>query len=158
MVIFNCKGQVLWAQRRGQHFWQFPQGGIKENESCEEALFRELYEELGLTDKDVYIVQTSSKKYCYRVPKSMRSLRGNNNYMGQKQLWFLLTFTDGSDGKDIVFNRQSRPEFENWSWVSYWYPLRQVIAFKRDVYRKVLTEFAPAALQLHFNPMYSRKK
>ena len=48
IVICNPKGQLLWAKRIGQSSWQFPQGGIKENESAEEALYRELEEEVGL--------------------------------------------------------------------------------------------------------------
>ncbi|KKK54213.1 hypothetical protein LCGC14_3087010, partial [marine sediment metagenome] len=30
--------------------------------------------------------------------------------------------------------------------VSYWYPVRQVVSFKRDVYRRVMKEFAPFAM------------
>ena len=37
-----------------------------------------------------------------------------------------------------------KPEFDEWRWVSYWYPVGQVIAFKRDVYRRALRELAPA--------------
>ena len=36
------------------------------------------------------------------------------------------------------------PEFDAWRWVSYWYPLGQIVAFKRDVYRRALQELAPA--------------
>ena len=32
------------------------------------------------------------------------------------------------------------PEFDDWRWVNYWYPLEQVIEFKRDVYRRALEE------------------
>ena len=44
IVICNRKGQVLWAKRYGQNSWQFPQGGINDNESAEQAMYRELYE------------------------------------------------------------------------------------------------------------------
>lgn len=37
---------------------------------------------------------------------------------------------------------REKPEFDGWRWVSYWYPIRQVVNFKRDVYRRVLTEFS----------------
>ena len=30
----------------------------------------------------------------------------------------------------------------NWQWVSYWYPLNQVISFKREVYRRAMKELA----------------
>ena len=38
IVICNRKGQVLWAKRYGQNSWQFPQGGINDNESAEQAM------------------------------------------------------------------------------------------------------------------------
>ena len=43
-----------------------------------------------------------------------------------------------------MFCIQGHPEFDGWRWVSYWYPVRQVVSFKRDVYRRVMKEFAPA--------------
>ena len=48
IILANHKGEVLWARRIGQDSWQFPQGGIKHNESPEQALYRELAEEVGL--------------------------------------------------------------------------------------------------------------
>ena len=47
IILSNDHGQVLWARRVGQNAWQFPQGGIKAHESPEQALYRELCEELG---------------------------------------------------------------------------------------------------------------
>ena len=149
MVIFNRKGQVLWARRVRQNCWQFPQGGVKEDESEEQAMFRELYEEMGLGQHDVYIVQTSRHHYRYRIPKRMLTSHRDTLYQGQKQRWFLLTLDDDVELDAVIrFNRGRRPEFDGWRWVSYWYPVRNAVAFKRDVYRKILTEFAPAALGL----------
>ena len=65
--------------------------------------------------------------------------------VGQKQKWFLLTLNQNRS-EQIEFNRKGHPEFDDWRWVSYWYPVRQVVAFKRDVYRKVLTVFSQSAL------------
>ena len=56
IVICNQHGNLLWAKRIGQSAWQFPQGGIKESESLEQALYRELDEEVGLIEKDVKIL------------------------------------------------------------------------------------------------------
>lgn len=149
MIIFNSKGQVLWARRSRQHSWQFPQGGLKENETPEQAMYRELYEELGLRASDIYIAQTSQHWYRYRVPKNYRNTKADRIYQGQKQRWFLLGLND-EEKLNIEFGNQSHPEFADWTWVSFWYPLRQVISFKRDVYRKILTEFAPTALNIKF--------
>ena len=54
-----------------------------------------------------------------------------------------------------VYKRQmqtsSTPEFDGWRWVSYWYPVRQVVSFKRDVYRRVMKEFASVVMSLQEN-------
>ena len=59
IVICNRCGQVLWARRYGQNSWQFPQGGIKLNETPEQAMFRELNEEVGVQPKDVKILSVT---------------------------------------------------------------------------------------------------
>ena len=59
IIICNEQGQVFWARRIGQHSWQFPQGGIDDGESAEQAMYRELYEEVGLKPEQVEIVYTS---------------------------------------------------------------------------------------------------
>jgi putative (di)nucleoside polyphosphate hydrolase len=48
IVLCNCKNEVFWGKRVKEHAWQFPQGGIKQGESPEAAMFRELKEEIGL--------------------------------------------------------------------------------------------------------------
>ena len=44
--------------------------------------------------------------------------------------------------KNINMNTTKSPEFDGWRWVSFWYPVRQVVSFKKDVYRKAMKEFA----------------
>lgn len=68
IVICNSHGQVFWARRYGQHSWQFPQGGIDEGETPEQAMYRELYEEVGLTKKDVRIVASSAIGFATSYP------------------------------------------------------------------------------------------
>ena len=51
IILTNDVGQVLWARRINQDAWQFPQGGINDRESPEEALYRELNEEVGLEEQ-----------------------------------------------------------------------------------------------------------
>ncbi len=54
---------------------------------------------------------------------------------------------------EINMQTSSTPEFDGWRWVSYWYPVRQVVSFKRDVYRRVMKEFASVVMALQDNPL-----
>lgn len=144
IVICNKNGQVLWARRFGQNSWQFPQGGINEGESIEQAMYRELFEEVGLQRHDVRLVWASKYWLKYKLPRRMIRNEGNEANqpicIGQKQRWFLLQLV--SDESKINLNTSKIPEFDHWRWVSFWYPVRQVVVFKRDVYRRVMKEFA----------------
>lgn len=68
IVICNRQGQVMWARRFGQHSWQFPQGGINPGESAEQAMYRELFEEVGLSRKDVRILASTRNWLRYKLP------------------------------------------------------------------------------------------
>ena len=144
IVICNTHGQVFWAKRYGQHSWQYPQGGIDDGETPEEAMFRELHEEVGLRPEDVEIIATTKHWLRYKLPKRLIRKDSNPVCIGQKQKWFLLRLICREE--DVNLAKTSHPEFDSWRWVSYWYPVRQVVSFKREVYRKVMKEFAPVAL------------
>ncbi|GEA12467.1 RNA pyrophosphohydrolase [Alteromonas sp. KUL49] len=144
IVICNKMGQVFWARRYGQHSWQFPQGGIDEGESAEQAMYRELHEEVGLTQKDVSILSVTRNWLRYKLPKRLIRQGSNPVCIGQKQKWFLLQLE--CDEREVDVLKTGHPEFDDWRWVSYWYPIRNVVSFKRDVYRRVMKEFAPVVL------------
>lgn len=146
IVICNRQGQVLWARRYGQHSWQFPQGGINRGETPEQAMYRELYEEVGLQRQDVRLLATTRNWLSYKLPKRLVRWETKPVCIGQKQKWFLLLLT--SKESDINMQAGPVPEFDSWRWVSYWYPVRQVVSFKRDVYRKVMKEFAAQVMAL----------
>lgn len=138
IVICNRLGQLLWAKRIGQGAWQFPQGGIKPSESPEQALYRELMEEVGLTVGDVSILHQTRDWLRYRLPKQFIRHNQDPICIGQKQKWFLLSLE--SEEENIELSSSKQPEFDDWRWVSYWYPVNQIIEFKRDVYRTALKE------------------
>ncbi len=141
IILASNRGKVLWARRVGQRAWQFPQGGIKRHESPEQALFRELYEELGLQTGDVQVVGCTQGWLRYDLPK--RYIRRNCRpvCIGQKQVWYLLVLT--GEERAVRLDGCAKPEFDSWKWVNYWHPSREVIAFKRPVYRRALRELAP---------------
>ena len=142
IIVANSSGLVLWAKRRGQDAWQFPQGGIQLGESPEAALFRELHEEVGLTAAQVSVLGCTRDWLRYRLPR--RYLRRGQKPLciGQKQKWFVLRLLD--DASVVRLDAECvRPEFDAWRWVPYWHPLEVVIPFKRAVYRQALIELAP---------------
>ena len=140
IIVANEQGQVLWAKRIGQEAWQFPQGGIRSAESPEEALYRELKEEIGLDPGHVEVLASTRGWLKYRLPKRM--LRDNaSSFVGQKQKWFLLKML--AEDTVVSFDDSEKPEFDFWRWVTYWYPLGQVVQFKQEVYRRAMKELAP---------------
>ena len=141
IIISNDAGLILWARRVGQQAWQFPQGGIQEGETPTEALYRELQEEVGLLEKDVDILGVTKGWLKYRLPAPLLRPDFGKKCIGQKQKWFLLRLR--ASDKAIKLDRCEEPEFDHWRWVSYWYPLREVVAFKKDVYRQALRELSP---------------
>jgi len=156
IVICNRNGQVFWARRFGQHSWQFPQGGIDQGESAEEAMFRELHEEVGLNPQQVKILRVTKNWIRYRLPKRLIRQDSNPVCIGQKQKWFLLQLTCADE--DVNLLHSGHPEFDDWRWVSYWYPIRNVVSFKRDVYRKVMKEFVPVAMNLNKSAFDNKRK
>lgn len=141
IMLANARGEVLWARRIGQDAWQFPQGGVNEGERPEDALYRELQEEIGLTRKDVEVIACTRGWLRYRLPQRLLRRDSKPLCIGQKQKWYLLKML--SDDAEVTFENGHKPEFDDWRWVSYWYPLGQVVTFKRDVYRRALKELSP---------------
>lgn len=145
IVLVNPQNQVFWGKRIREHSWQFPQGGIKYGESPEQAMYRELMEEVGLRPEHVEILGRTRNWLRYDVPENWVRREWRGNYRGQKQIWYLLRLT-GRDS-DVSLRASESPEFDAWRWHDYWIPLESVIDFKREVYRLALNELA-AFLQL----------
>jgi putative (di)nucleoside polyphosphate hydrolase len=146
IVLTNKNGQLFWGKRVKSQGWQFPQGGVNPYETLEETMYRELYEEVGLAKKDVKILATTKRWLHYKLPIHMRRHTQSPLCIGQKQKWFLLLLT--SNDNKIRLDAGKKPEFNDWYWVQYGDPLKQVIYFKRDIYRKVLAEFEHTVVNL----------
>ncbi|MFV9930843.1 MAG: RNA pyrophosphohydrolase [Francisella endosymbiont of Hyalomma asiaticum] len=138
IVLLNKQNRVFWGQRRNRTFWQFPQGGVVGGETPLQAMYRELHEEIGLRPQDVEVIASTRDWYKYNIPDSLVRTR-EPVCIGQKQKWFLLRLTSPESNIDLDVN--DSPEFDNWRWVSYWYPINHVVYFKQEVYRKALTYF-----------------
>ena len=145
IVLLNGRNEVFWGKRVGQHSWQFPQGGIQHGESPEQAMYRELHEEVGLLPEHVQIIGRTRDWLRYDVPEEylrrQHATRVHRTaYRGQKQIWFLLRLV-GLDS-DIQLRASDHPEFDAWRWVPFWIQLDGVIDFKREVYELALSELA----------------
>jgi len=138
IILCNAKNEVFWGKRIREHSWQFPQGGIKRGETPEEAMYRELFEEVGLKPEHVRILGRTKGWLRYEVPNQWIKREWRGSYKGQKQIWFLLRLV-GRDN-DVSLRASAKPEFDAWRWNEYWIPLDAVIEFKRGVYEQALSE------------------
>jgi putative (di)nucleoside polyphosphate hydrolase len=138
IILCNTKNEVFWGKRIREHSWQFPQGGIKRGETPEDAMYRELHEEVGLRPEHVRILGRTKGWLRYEVPNQWIKREWRGSYKGQKQIWFLLRLV-GRDS-DVSLRATAKPEFDAWRWNDYWVPLDAVIEFKRGVYQQALHE------------------
>lgn len=141
IILSNADNKLLLAGRAGSKGWQFPQGGVLEGESPDDAMYRELHEEIGLTDADVDVLASTDDWLRYRLPDKFIRRNSVPLCIGQKQRWFLLRLT-GSE-EQVRFDQSDVPEFDRWRWVDFWRPVNEVIYFKRRVYARALHELGP---------------
>lgn len=140
IILVNPRNEVFWGKRIREHSWQFPQGGIKRGETPEQAMYRELHEEVGLLPEHVRIIGRTRDWLRYEVPQNWVRREWRGHYRGQKQIWFLLRLV-GRDS-DVCLRASEHPEFDAWRWHDYWIPLETVIEFKRGVYQAALAELS----------------
>ena len=130
LILINKNKKVLVCEHiwiKGA--WQLPQGGVRENESEEEALYREMNEEIGTTN--FVILDKMDKELTYKYPNY---LKRKYSVEGQIQRFFLAYFY--GDNSEIRFDNQEKPEFQNYEWVDYKVPPIKVIYFKKISYRQ----------------------
>lgn len=131
---------MFWGKRKGTNLWQLPQGGVIESENLEQAMLRELNEEVGLSSKHIDILGQTKQWLYYDVPSHYIRKENNLRYKGQKQIWFLLKLLVNDSNINISFHKEQ--EFDDWKWVEYWYPLDKIVDFKKLVYKKALNELS----------------
>ena len=148
IILLNQRSQVFWGKRIRTHSWQFPQGGIDRGENPEQAMIRELHEEVGLLPQHVQVLARTRDWLRYEVPDRFIRRDARGHYKGQKQIWFLLQLV-GHDW-DLNLRATDHPEFDAWRWNDYWVPLDAVVEFKRGVYEMALTELSRFVPRLDF--------
>ncbi|HEX4619118.1 MAG TPA: RNA pyrophosphohydrolase [Steroidobacteraceae bacterium] len=141
-IVLMQGASVFLGRRTGGRGWQFPQGGLGSGETPEEAVYRELGEEIGVERASVELLGSTSEWLRYRLPARYIRRHQHPLCVGQRQRWFLLRLTDEVR---FDFRRTAEPEFDRWRWAGWWEPVREVIFFKRPVYVRALTELAAVA-------------
>ena len=141
MLLLNAAGQVFVGRRidtakEGDNIWQMPQGGIDKGETPEQAVLREMTEEIG-TDK-AEIVAESAQWLHYDLPDHLVGKVWKGKYRGQKQRWFALRFL-GSD--DDIRIDTDEPEFDAWKWAEMADLPKLIVPFKRQTYEEVVAAF-----------------
>ena len=142
IILANDDGQLMLAGRIGNKGWQFPQGGMLVGEKAEQAMYRELEEEVGLHHEDVKILGITQDWLRYRLPNKFIRRNSPQLCIGQKQRWFMLRLV--SSDSNVRFDLCDQPEFDRIRWVNFWRPVNEVIYFKRRVYARALHELGPS--------------
>ena len=139
MMILNQKNEILLGRRIDQPsgYWQMPQGGIDNNEVPQEAVWREMMEEIGTNDAK--LIHISTQWLSYEIPKEiLKTLPWGKIYIGQTQKWFVFQFT----GKNKDINVETKnPEFSEWKWSNHISLTENAVPFKKNLYKKILEEF-----------------
>lgn len=138
IILTDDRGRVLIAGRVGSKGWQFPQGGMLVGEDPEQAMYRELREEVGLEARDVELLGVTTGWLRYRLPEKFIRRNSMPLCIGQKQRWFMLQLK--SSPESLRFDVGEQPEFDRARWVDFWRPVNEVIYFKRRVYARALHE------------------
>ncbi len=139
MMIINNSNKILVGKRldHPSGYWQMPQGGIDEDENPEQAVWREMMEEIGTNN--AVMISSSKNWHSYDIPpETLKRLPWGNIYSGQTQKWFLFRFNGIDD--EINIGTQN-PEFSDWKWIDYDEICNNAVPFKRKVYEKIQVEF-----------------
>lgn len=139
IVVFNKQGKVLICRRKGwPDAWQFPQGGIDEGETAQEAAIRELREETSLTGLKLIKTLEFGVRYDFPSEIAKKLNYGGKSYAGQEVYWSLFYF----DGDDSEINlNTAEPEFDAFRWADFEEAVKGIVEFKRNAYQVALREF-----------------
>ena len=145
IMLVNADNQVFVAKRndnrtsKWKDAWQMPQGGIDEGEEAQNAAFRELEEETGITADKVELIAQSKEEHFYDLPKELLGKLWKGKWRGQRQYWFLMRYL----AEDNAINIDTEiPEFSEWKWSEIHSLADNIVPFKRDIYAHIAREFS----------------
>lgn len=152
-VIINRENKVFLGNRtyEGPHMtdstpvpgeqdhWQFPQGGVDQNENADVAVLREIWEETGIDQRSLRVIKKSSVTNQYTWSHGRRELWFNKlKYKGQFQNVYFVRFE--GENKDIDLNKFHHPEFTSYKWVSPKDLVNEISEYRRPVAERILPE------------------
>lgn len=141
VMLLNREGKV-WVGARIDNdadAWQMPQGGIDKDEEPWATALRELEEETGIAPHLVERIAQCPERLRYSLPAELVGVIWKEPWLGQDQDWFLARFLGSDSDIDIA---TKHPEFREWKWVEPEKLPELIVPFKRELYRRVLSEFA----------------
>lgn len=141
VMLLNARNQVFVGARidNTDEAWQMPQGGIDKGEEPWSTALRELEEETGIPPRLVERISRCPERLKYDLPEELQGKLWGGKWRGQDQDWYLARFL-GRDGEINIATKH--PEFREWKWIEPGQLPDLIVPFKRDLYRRLLSEFA----------------
>lgn len=138
LLLVDSADKLLVCERhKAAGAWQFPQGGVDSGESVEEALEREVLEEIGLPPESYEVIR-SQGGYRYEFPPEVRAAK-KGDWEGQEQTYFLCRLREGAPPINVD---QKPKEFQDHQWIKpKKFRLKWLPEFKQAVYRDVMRDF-----------------
>jgi len=142
IMLVNGDGKIFVAARidNPEDAWQMPQGGLDDGEDAWAGALRELEEETGISPRLVERIAQCPQRLRYELPDDLKAEKWGGRFRGQAQDWFLARFL-GTD-EDVNLDTD-HPEFRAWKWVEPDQVPELIVPFKRDLYRRLISEFEP---------------
>ena len=142
VMLLNREGKVFVGARidNDADAWQMPQGGVDPGEDLWAAALREVQEETGIPPYLVERIAQCPHRLRYDLPPALVGVIWKEPWLGQEQDWYLARFL-GEDS-DVRLDADGHPEFREWKWVEPERLPDLIVHFKRDLYRRLLCEFA----------------
>lgn len=116
--------------------WELQQGGIDLGESPEEALWRELKEELGCEVSDFELVHEMPSWTIYQGLDSLEDT--THDRLGQAHKWFFLKLKPGST---IDLSKATHQEVSECAWTTFESIIESAPEYKKAVYQQVYEYF-----------------
>jgi putative (di)nucleoside polyphosphate hydrolase len=138
-VIINQQGKVLALERSDTAgAWQFPQGGLDEQEEPLAAAYREVQEETGIIPESLTLLRQHPRLLSYELPPEWQNPKIGR---GQTQRWFFFDYLEEHDTITLPYPG----EFRQWCWLDFQELIPKVAEFRQEIYFELERELAEIA-------------